>query len=153
MLEAAVTAPFVVPVSTASFTALCNWSTSSLTCVESLSIASFACWPASVFGLPRLFRSSANVLVADLISLVVFFRSPFVRLPLLSDSPAVLTEFDQVVIEEQRLSAQSCGDGEELLEEPPQPATSRAASAMGTSASFMRQLSQLPVGPASPSPY
>ena len=63
------------------------------------------------------------------------------------------TEFDQVVIEEQRLSAQSCGDGEELLlEEPPQPATSRAASAMGTSASFMRLLSQLPVGPASPSP-
>src|SRR6185503_17450287 len=140
MLEAAVTALFVVPVSTASFTALCNWSTSSLTCVESLSIASFACWPASVSGLPRLFNSSANWLVADLISLVVFLRSPFERLPLLSDSPAVLTEFDQVVIAEQRPSAQSFGDGSELLEDepPPQPATSTTASASGASASFMR---------------
>ena len=76
MLEAAVTAPFV-PDPTAALTELCSLSTSSLTSVESWSIASFACCPASVFGLPRPFRSSANVLVASLISLVVFFRSPF----------------------------------------------------------------------------
>jgi len=74
-------------------------------------MASFACCPASVFGLPRLFRSLAKVLVASLISVVVVFRSPFERLPFLSDSPAVLTEVDQVVIAEQRLLAQSFGDG------------------------------------------
>ena len=91
--------------------------------------------------------------MADLISLVVFFRSPSERLLLLSDSPAVLTDSDQVVIEVQRLFAQSSGEGEELLlEEPPQPATSTAASATGISASFIRVPSQLPAGAASPSP-
>jgi hypothetical protein len=73
-------------------------------------------------------------------SSVVCLRSSFERFPLFSDSPDFLTEFDQVVIAEQRLLAQSFGEGEELLEEllPPQPAASRAASATRTSASFMR---------------
>src|SRR6478672_6291455 len=92
-----------------------------------------------MFGLPRLFRSSENWFVAVLISLVAVWRPSFERLPPLSDSPAVLTESDHVVIAEHRPCAQSSGVDDELLEDeppPPQPATSTTASARGASASF-----------------
>jgi hypothetical protein len=80
MLPAALTAPFA-PCPAASSTAFCSVSTSLVIWDASWSIASFAFWPASVFGLPRPFRSSAKVFVAALISLELFFRSPSDRLP------------------------------------------------------------------------
>jgi hypothetical protein len=60
MLDAAATAP-LAPDPEALSTALCIDSTSPSTSVESWSIASLACWPASVSGLPRPFRSLASV--------------------------------------------------------------------------------------------
>src|SRR3954465_11584417 len=111
MLEAAVTAPFTLE---ACSTELCIALTPSLTSLESWSIASFACWPPSVSGFPRPFRSLASLSVALLISLVALLRLFSERLPPLSDSPADLTDPDQVVIEVQRLFAQSAAEDESL---------------------------------------
>jgi hypothetical protein len=71
--------------------------------------------------------------VALLISLVALLRLFSERLPPLSDSPADLTDPDQVVIDEQRLFAQSAAEDE--LPDPPQPETRATATAKGMSVS------------------